>query len=330
MPLNPSLIQKGLDSTQIDFRRGRNLNDFFVAISDVGYVDVNEIWTSAGITTKPGQPIYVATWRVWKYPVVAYSGKLPLMAAGVARWFGFGTGSGMRTPFCGLKVGAIEVGLFFGTRFTGNYTFLDLTTNILPADYATASHHYLMQASKCQVLFWIDSVLRAVCLFGVPSATPEWENNFLYALGSTKVPLAKSAPAFFEIEDADGIIPLNVTANTFVCTDGVPEPPMQYLLYTDSTSTAWSALAVGAAATVNSHPVPIWGYSKKTLMWMATNITATLQTYTGGAWRATGITVTSDGTLQTITIPFDAPIIRVSALGGAGGGTITLAEVYVS
>ena len=333
-------IDDGLQSIGFEHRQGRSLDDFYEGYlrSVAGVATrpaLDNYWTAAGLTI-PANYTTLALFsrRPFNYGAVVMNGRFSTFALdGQIEFVGFEHDGGHRIPYL-LAYRYANHFNFVASAATTVHLRLD---TLLPADYDTADHHYQVKLNKCSGEFYIDDVLKAIMLFGVPEALPTWENNPPYALGSfISGIMGIGQSVCLEIwrdvlnAGANHTFPiLNTSANNLVAADGDPLPPRQFALYTQNTATKWTGLATAIAVT--SHPVPVWGYARKTLVFQA-NAAGTLdiQVYAGGAWRSWvpgGITLVANQ-LEVYNLNGEVPIARC-VYTPVGADTITLAEWYL-
>jgi len=334
--------QDGLQSIQLEHRIGRSLDGFFNTrifgfdgnpLSHRGSTD--DMWTDDGLVIPEGDPAVtcgaaIYSRRVFKYPSLSTYTKLPDEL--VRNWYiGFESGSqGTTGIFClrSSTPGFTYIG--GGVRSSLFWARVD---SLLPADILTAEYDYLLKINKHTCEFFVDGVLLSVMLMGLQEAIPTWENNDPYTLHSTPVCIAVEISTLLEIYAAGGDVtfPLAITPNLndFVASDGDPMPPRQYAMYKESTDTQWTGLATGGNLQT-SHPVPVWGYERKTLHFMATGAgTLTVQIYSGGGWRDLATPAVAANTFLTYDLAVETPIVRCT-YDPSNGDTITLAEWYLS
>lgn len=312
---------------------GRSLNDFYNArISGISSerVDLDNFWTTEGIKKPVGyRYLAIYTRRTFRYPALtAWVQFLPLNEGYYAE-FGFEAGGG--TQLCIFDLCELDFKFALRAGTATNDTQCILGT-LMPSDYATAKHNYTLVLTKCQGELYIDHAFKGVFLLGFQGTIPKWESNPPYVLGSTEKPFISEISAFLENAlptEKESL--LGVPPTSFFVGDGIPCPPRHYDVYTENTSTKWSSLSVAEGVTINSHPIPIWGFSTKSLHYKLTSTlsAAKLQVYTGGAWQDY-VDLTVDGKYHPLTITAEAPIARLTVTGGTGGGTINFAEFNLS
>jgi len=327
-----------LQSIQIEHRLGRSLNDFFNgritphATGVAERVDLDKYWTSAGLVCPAGYgPIAAYSRKAFSYPILSLDTVLTAPGVGVNNYIGFEDGGGFPCFLAALRT-LTEV--LFGIMEVGGLVIVNFHIQpLLPADFATERHHYQIKINRCNVELTVDRELVLVVLLGLPETIPTWENNPPYVIGSVAGLFApKSVTSLFEVVSpgTGSDILLYPGLNMFTLVDGDPLPPRQYALYTESTNTKWNGLAPGAVVT--SHPVPVWGYPKKTLVFQATAAgNLDIQVYSGGGWRSWvpgGITLVANQ-LEVYNLNGEIPIARCVYTRTAAE-TITLAEWYLN
>jgi hypothetical protein len=240
---------------------------------------------------------------------------------------GFELGSGHNIPLASLfRWKAVQTTL----RISGA-DFIELKLdNILPSDFKTEVHRYVLKVNKSNVELFCDGNLVGICLLGVPESIPKWENNPPYALGGYKEGIVGACPTLIEPSNQSNkekVFPPQL-GNSFIATDGDPLPPRQYALYNENTSTKWNGQSTGVAIT--SHPIPVWGYGTKTLFFQSDAAgELDIQVYAGGAWRTYEKFTVTANTLEVRTLTAEVPIVRC-VYTPAGTDTIAVGEFYVS
>jgi len=189
-------------------------------------------------------------------------------------------------------------------------------TSFIPANYDTGANDYTIVLTRNQSELYINKVLRGVILHNLGEAIPSWENN-------------PPITTLLELQGpTENRVAFNLDGAHYYVADGIPCPPRQYAVYNENTSTKWSNLATGGA-TQTSHPIPIWGYNKKTFT-IETDAPGTLkiQVYKGG-WRTYKTQVlTADEPYFYNMVDGVAPIARM-VYEPTNGDTIKYANVEV-
>lgn len=215
---------------------------------------------------------------------------------------------------------------FIGGRPT---TELEVTA-LLPATYDTALNSYAIKINRNNALLFINDTFRGVLLFGLqPYATiPEWDNVDPYVLGGTRSP-SSAGPMMIGMEGAV-VIQWTIYPNGIIAVDGNEISPLSLSLFTENTATQWDDLAI-AAGSLTSHPIPIWGYDRKTLCFRANGAgTLDIQIYVINAWRSVSLVAILANTLAIEVLDFEAPIARCVFTPTAYPTTITEAVAYLS
>ena len=329
-----------LQSVSMNSRLGRSLNDFFNAFSRLPHgltyerVDLDDYWTADGLILPADLGLIAAhTKRIYSYGGCSIYGRLPTPVAPGSGYFGFEPGGGVLLPFAQFKITSSGVYCYGGQYPPSTINQLDITS-LLPADYATADHTYTVKMNRASALFFVDGSLVGVLLFGVSDAIPDWENKHPYALGAVSSPMtANSGAAMIELID-DGengqVFPLNIIADMrFEAHDGDPCPPQQFPLYNENTATKWSSSVTGSSL-LTSHPVPVWGYTNKTLLFQSDGVgTLIVQIYAGGAWVTVDTLPVKTNKLLTYKLTCETPIARC-IYDPTDGSTISVAEWNLS
>jgi hypothetical protein len=277
-----------LQSLQLEHRMGRSLNDFFNSRSYflVGggnlQANLDLFWTGTGLTSPLGGGIAAYSRRTFKYPLLVMRTILPILDVNNRIWIGFEDGDS--TP--GQNIIAFYMDNNFRMIGSGNSRAANAA---LPATYDTAVNTYKLKINKNNAEFFVNDVLVQVSIFDLAPAplviadyppyivlnTPRW--NGLEEITA----LAE----IYNVTGAQRTIGCDITGNNFTIGDGVPIPGRVYPLYTTATLDLWTGLAIGAAVT--SHPIPVWGYSNRTLYFEtgAAGGTIVIQSYRSvGGW----------------------------------------------
>lgn len=296
-------------------------------------LDLDAQWTSDGITNPAGSPLYIVSKKTWQYPALSIEAILPdLSTPNMCINMGFRT--------CARLVGSayfeiVQNDVRMYAASGGDFTYFNVTSHV-PADYATVRHRYGLKVNKCNVEGYIDEKLISVILVGLPEPIPQWSDKHPYCLSSLGSSLVGAQlPIGIILHEVGPVRPVpSITLGVkwanfeLVCNDGDPLPPRQYALYNENTSTKWNGLATAAAVT--SHPVPVWGYGRKTLYFQS-NAAGTLkvQVYVGGDWRDYASPTVEANTLVVYSLDSEVPITRC-VYTPADTDTITVAEWYLN
>lgn len=325
-------------SIQIEHRLDRRLKDFFNARHDVAGVtsrldDIESVWDANGLRPPSDwQHTAIFSRKAFMYPSLTAWAILPTLDPALTN-FGFGFEDGGRAPggaacFSGsgnlLRAETLA-------RSIGGHLVL---TPFLPADYDTAYHRYGVKINRCNVEYTIDGALVAIVLFGLQSLTiPTIGNTLPYCLRGIATDLCVQMTSYLEVpySNPNSWIGIPANDNYFVASDDDPLPPRCYKLYTEETSTEWNGLAT-AGNVVTSHPIPVWGYPNKTLVFQADAAgSLDIQVYVGGDWRSWvpgGITLVANQ-LEVYNLNGEIAVARC-VYTPTNNDTITLAECYLS
>jgi len=330
----------GLEGYTLQQRIDRSLNSFFVGTLEPEQgvyesVDVDSIWTSDGFTCPAGYvEVAVYTRRMFKYPVVEFKAVLPSLPLpeGVSCFLGMQHGDATHLPMLWFELIGSRAAFMCYAPVSGSVYVEDL----LPSDYDTARHSYAIKLNKCNAEFFIDGELKAISLLGVPNGVPTYHNAQPYALRAVQASgeYACAVPAGMAVKtpkELEYTFPLPANKEYFIYAPGDPMPPRQFPVYTENSETKWSNLATGGV-TVTSHPIPIWGYPRKTVYFMSDAAgTLNIQAYLGGGWKTYDSITVAANSLEVYPFPAEVqiPIIRL-VYEPTNDDTIIFAEVDMS
>ncbi|MFC2000787.1 hypothetical protein ACFLXE_08580 [Chloroflexota bacterium] len=323
-----------LQNLDYDHRLDKSLNDLFIGTgrepgeTTFHRIDLDQYWDADGFYLPDGAGCFRATSRkAFSYPIVTFYTKLPTMTEDNHFWLGLIT-----EPDGVNSVACFE---WDRGRFMAQIGDLAINTTVnissfLPSSYDTARHRYSIKVNRSTVEFYVDYQLVAIGMGGLlPRGiyTKLSENSPPYAVFGNFEPLmANSLSAFVEI-DTDGgdlLLPIDLTTNSFSVAEGDPQPARQYVLYNENTQTLWVGQSVSAK--IISHPIPIKGYSSKTLLFQTGGEgTLDIMVYAGRDWRLYKSVSVSANTLVTESISCEAPFIRCEYTPN-GSQTICVSE----
>jgi len=302
--------------------------------TNLGRLHVEDVWDENGYHLPEGHSwTRTHTRRTFKYPSLSVWGKFATGQTGLSQLFGLELGGGQVHPWFGFFLSGTSLYAirkpYEGGAGSGGIG-VEITMH-LPTDYDTNEHMYSVKVNKHNVEYMIDGKLVAVVLLGVSRSVPEIENVQPYAIGvMNKYRTLAEYTAFIEGNFGGTPITIPITPSWFRCGSGDPMPPRTYELYTENSTTKWNNTSLSAVTT--SHPVPIWGYRDKTLLFQS-NAAGTLdiEVFAGGGWRTyDSISLTADS-LTKYVFPegFQAPLMRC-VYTPAGTDTIAVAEVHLA
>jgi len=150
-------------------------------------------------------------------------------------------------------------------RATGHYGYKGAKiTDAVPADAKTALHVYAVHILKPFVEFYIDNTLVGVGI-NSPNLNFSTINYPPYALFPTNAPFSTRQLGFIEVAGYQNelVHPIHPHGVRF---SHIPELPSRvYRLYEAGSSTLVTGKTL-AAGTLYSHPVPVFGYDKATIL----------------------------------------------------------------
>jgi len=324
-----------LQSIQLEHRLGGRLNDFFNATNLDGTkrVDPADYWTSEGL-----ENAYVYTRGAFRYPILIAYAKLPTMGDGVRADMGFESGRATDlTHHARFLVEENEIEFEYGLCHLGGRNMDIALHNAawLPSDYDAAYHVYQIVVKKNGAEFWLDNMLRAVALAGVgiggtgnAPADTSWNHQSPYALGLYYPNvIAPTLTGYFMAHN--GKLGIDITGNNVVVMEGEPCPPRKFPLYTANSDTQWAGASLSGTGNT-SHPVPVWGYPNKTLLFQSDAAgTLHIDVYVGGDWRRWDDISLTANELCIYNINGEFPLAR-AVYDATNSDSIAVAELDVS
>jgi len=277
--------------------------------------------------------IEISSRRAFQYPYVVFWTKMPALKNegskvdfGLEKITMYGTGT---AQFQYVRVAGVNT-LRAYCASTGEAHVIDLEW-AKPADAETARHYYSLKVSPSIFEVYIDRILRGVFI----SSTFLRDTHIAgppYSIYTTPMPLV--SPLHTQIEvygyDAEEVVfPLNPMG--LVVSDGYALPPKIFRLYDAGTDTLFAGLVISAGSET-SHPVPIFGYSDKTIHFRANtagtlSIQMLMQT---GNWREYDSLSVSADTLLPYIISGQGVLVRAEFTPTSYPSTIAEAEVVLS
>jgi len=277
----------------------------------------------------------------FKYPRLYTSTRLPRYSLAPNEshrqlWLGFEDGSrGNIAGFNLYKSGTLDNVLYATVgRHRGPWQYNDVTS-FRPADYDTAVHKYSVAVARNLIIFEIDErpVHFAVIGAGLPNAKVR-ENVPPY--GVSLFPFTRHSLTFLleqyverSVETEDVVAP--IAPYGLRIGEGSEVQPLSLQLYLDSSSTKMAGYSVSSGS-VTSHPVPVYGYGNKTLLFMSDQSgTLSIQVYTlSGNWREYDSVTVSANKLLVYRMTGEALLARVVFTPSTYPTNILEAEAHMS
>lgn len=311
----------------------KNLNDFFVNSTDLdpSPVDLATYWTTSGLTIPPGATwIGVSTAFALRYPQYQIRATWPVLGGAGSRWMGLENGGGVRYGMIGLLQNSSDQ-MNFATSGTGLGSYVRIDA-LLPSDWQTARHYYMLKANVWGAECYVDGELVGLQVFGRLANA----NKGLAIAGppygiivSDWYPTPPTMPAMLEPSGAAGDL-WPVRNSYFRYTEGDPCPPRRWPLYDAGTTDLFAGLAI-ASGDETSHPVPVFGYAGKTLLFRCDKAgTLVIETLTAaGNWRTYDTVTTAANTLEVYNdlAESELVLVRVKFTPDTYTATISDAEV---
>jgi len=206
-----------------------------------------------------------------------------------------------------------------------------------PSDFNTAYHSYRVVLTRNLTLFFIGSRLRAVAVQCLQGGYVNVKENVL------PYSIALIPPMPSSLTTLVGLFAINRTATapsdlvaplspySFRVSDGNEIIPLSLPLYLDNSDTVLAGYSISSGS-VTSHPIPTFGYSRKTLRFMASQSgTIEIQVYTlTGNWRTYDSVSISANTLLSYSIEDEVILTRAVFTPSTYPANILEAEVSMS
>ena len=292
---------------------------------------------------KSGVSIYSR--RAFLYPQVMAHVKLPTLSlvgneTNMLYYLGLEHGSMIFNGIAGFVLHTTtgysnRLFAFVGSLQGLGYRMLNIDA-VKPADFSTAYHVYRVIVTRNLVLFFIDNRLRAVavqCLQGgimvVRENVPPYSIILVPQLPSSLTAFTELFTNRTQVAPSDITVPLS--PYRFRVSDGKEIAPLALPLYLDNSDTTLAGYSI-TSGSVTSHPIPVFGYNRKTLYLMASQSgTLEVHVYTlTGNWRTYDSISIPANTLLSYTIDDEAVLARAVFTPSAYPASILEAGVVMS
>jgi len=331
-------VNDNLDSIFIGAKIGAGTYGVY---KDVNVVKASDYWTTNGLRC-PSDASEIAVWtrRTFRYPKATVIAKLPQPDPGAFYYpiALFSTASSEWNGPIEMHVwGNDQYDIFappvWRTSVKGARVIIQ---DLLPSDWNTAYHTYTVKVNKWGVELYIDGVLRAVLLASYKTTAYSITGK-PYAIGIGYLHLSSEYVFGIRVGNTSSdptqwqerILP--ISPHFVAVADGDPAPPRAYQLYVPDTDTPLAGQSISSGS-ITSHPVPIFGYSNKTLMFMADQAgTLSIQVLTlSGNWREYDSVSITANKLLAYKIDKEALLARVVYTPQTTPANILEGEVYLS
>jgi hypothetical protein len=336
-------LERGLDYYFIGRYADIYGNRGVLRVSDVWYSPtLAPPWDSFLKVQKHIRLVAIYSRYQYRYPHVHFNVKLPSLslpgnASLVYFYFGLENGSEM---FSGIASFRLETTTTYSNRLRveiGLKPPLALNIDVAkPADFDTAYHNYSILCAKNLVLFIVDGRLRAVAIQASPdiSYIAVYDSVLPYSIAIIP-PLPERLSFLLEYIDdrsveLDSDLELPFRIYGVRISEGKEIIPLSLSLYELFSDTVLRGYSISSGYVI-SHPVPTWGYEKKTIYFMADQAgTLDIQTYHWSrSWRIYDSISVPANTLVKYRIEDPALLARVVFTPSTYPATILEAEAQM-
>ena len=303
------VLAEGADALFFAFAWKRDYKEFIV-------VKPSDFWRRDAIyVSREYDEVLIRSKRAFKYPYVAFRGKLPsLTVDGTKIDFGLENDS-MYT------IGTVQFqyirsngknNLWYYTASQRNIVSFNIDY-LKPSDAERVEHTYAIKVNKGFTEFFIDGSLVGVALNGVPLTGDQRIYGPPYAIIGSEAPVSQFLVVQIEVypkRSAD--IELFLGMHGVFAVDGDPTPPRKYDLYLWGSSTKLRGYSVGSGS-VTTHPIPVHGYRDKSIYFMTDKDgTLSIEVLTlGGNWREYDIVNVTANKLLVYKLTGDVALLRL-------------------
>ncbi|RLG35631.1 MAG: hypothetical protein DRN91_09170, partial [Candidatus Alkanophagales archaeon] len=322
-----SYLREGLDA-YFDARVAKTETEQYFDKASKYWKQIETVVDSDGEFKCPADVFSVSVMSkiAYRYPVMTFRTKIPSMVEEQDIEIGFSTQSvtGVGKAIFGFSSKGMGVTVSSGYKVINK----DLKA-ASPADRETVRHRYTIKVNVNNVEFFIDNELVCVAIL-MPSPKIFAFEYPPYAIFNVYNPFASELNAWIEVEGhlkGELVFPLAPSQINF--SGGAPRPPRVYRLYKENSTDLLAGLDVDPDVT--SHPVPVFGYEGKTLLFQADGAgTLEIQVLTqAGNWRTYDSISVSANSLEAYPMTGDAALMRVYFAPDSPPAKITDAEVVL-
>jgi len=235
-------------------------------------------------------------------------------------------GTGIALFYCWYDEPVDRFGVIADGLFSEKVFYIDAA---LPVNARTALHRYGVALLRPWAEFYIDGLPVAYVLNSTHLAFTD-VNYPPYGISSGTCAFATKQLGMIGLEglEQDLVFPLAPSLTRY---GHIAElPPRVFRLYDAGTKVLFAGLAIAAGSEI-SHPVPVFGYSKKTLFFQATQagtllLEVLMET---GNWRTYDSLSILANTLLAYLVDGKAVLMRVTFTPGSYPATISEAEMIL-
>jgi len=328
-----SLSSYAVSESGIYAEEMQSLEDLKHAFRD-NLADPDEYWDwGTGITTS--KHIHAYTRRDFEWGVA--SAHMKTVPTGRYGAFGFEPGGatclGFATFYFNEPDNRYEVHMGKYTQGGWISKYLDISS-FLPADHQNTKYVYTVDVCKNAVWFSIEGGLVAVMLHGLPQNLPSDFGPDPYWVSGVGFGLPKELPNLVELHEGTEVQTWEI-GYRYQVEPGAALPPKCLRLYDFEAGTLMTSGTYDSGTSHKSHPIPVYGYSDKSIYFRADTDSATdglaVEALTQeGNWRTYETRTLSANSLEVFNLAGEMPLVRIGYEPSADGASITDAEAALA
>jgi len=300
--------------------------------------DVREHWNDTHFKRfNDERVLFIRSRKGFKYGRVTFEGKLPDLASysppDTEFWLGFEEGSGIGFGMAAFRWNEDDNMICWLGGY-GDASVMKVN-DPLPSDVKTTKYHYTVEVTNGIIEFRVDKDLVAVGVLGGKSMIVKNDTEpYAIVIAKEQPPMAMNTLMEFYSPDYGDEITAGFPAGGTRVTTVNPHPPKSYALYDDGSSTLLTEGTYDTGTSYKSHPVPVQGYSGKTLLFRADTDSVSgglrIEVLTQeGNWRLYDSITASANELESYIISGNFPLARIGYEPSADGASITDAEIHL-
>jgi hypothetical protein len=312
---------------------------FNARICPMGGVDlavkVSDYWKktdTGGEIRCPAGMFGVGIYSKNSFNLASFKTKLPTLTKdGQHVWMGFEDGGGCGTGIAAFDFGRDVLGEHLRAYACGQFAWSSVVIDAaLPSNAKTVEHVYGVAILKPWAEFYIDGVPVA---YGLNSTDLNFTtiNYPPYAIFRSKTAFSTRQTALIEVNGIGDELVLPLSPNNARLSRIADHPPRAFRLYQSNSSILMAGSSISSGS-LSSHPIPVFGYTDKTLYFMANqdgSLLIEILTQTNN-WITYDTDTISANTLWWYKMTGDAVLARLTFTPTTYPCTITEAEAILN